>query len=81
MFLIVPEGVLGSVLTTFWTPFGVLWGSQVRPGEVLGVSWRVWEHLEGSWGGFGRPRGLLGVLLGCLGALLVVLNGGIMRVL
>ena len=52
---------------------------------TLGGSGGVWGGvflvLEGSWGGFGRLRGLLGVLLGCLGALLLVLNGGITRFL
>ena len=47
-------------------------------GDVLGG---VFSVLEGSWGGFGRLRGLLGVLLGCLGAPLLVFNGGITRFL
>ena len=40
-----PLRVSGSVLATFWMPFEVLWGSQGRPGEVLGVPWRVWGRL------------------------------------
>ena len=45
-----------------------------RSEDVLGG---VFSVLEGSWGGFGRLRGLLRVLLGCLGACLLVLNGDV----
>ena len=45
-----------------------------RSEDVLGGVFLV---LEGSWGGFGRLRGLLRVFLGCLGARLLVLNGDV----
>ena len=102
MFLIVPGGVLGTVLASFWTPFGVLWGPWERvwlrfgwllrssgdPKGALARSWvsfggsgdvlgTLFSLLEGSWGGFGRGRWVLWVFLGCLGARLLVLNGGI----
>ena len=49
-----------------------------RSGDVLGA---LSLPLEGSWRGFGRLRGVLVVLLGCVGAHLLVLHGGITRFL
>ena len=80
----VPKGSLGA----FWRRLGRLLGSCGGPEGALARSWvflgrsedvlgSVFSVLEGSWGGFGRFRGLLRVLLGCLGACLLVLNGDV----
>ena len=50
------------------------WVSLGGSGDVLGA---LFELREGSWGGFGRLQGLLGVFLGCLGVRLLVLNGDV----
>ena len=80
-------GPLGS-LGAFWRRFGRLLGSCGGPKGALARSWvslggsgdvlgAFFSLLDGSWGGFGRLRGLLRVLLGCLGARLLVLNGDV----
>ena len=76
----------------FWMLLDAFWGPLRGPTGALARSWvslggsgdaqgALFLLLGGSWGGFGRLQGLLGILLGCLGARLVVLNGVIRRFL